>query len=110
MPDLRALDVEVFYVAEWGHPFFGIVDAAVPQLQAGKTPLDAGGRFQIEVPDFSKDAVTNQVQDAYLDVRVINHSQWPQVTRVLPQPDLLYRNVGLKILPSYDSEVAFTWR
>jgi hypothetical protein len=75
----------------------------------GKAPLNAGGRFQIQIPDFSKDRVTNQLQDAYLEVLVVEHSSWNLVGHVLPSADLQYQN-GLKILPGYDSEILFSWR
>jgi hypothetical protein len=110
LPNLGALDIEVFYLAPWDHKFFGFADGAVQQFSVGKTPLNARGRFQLDIPDFSKDAVTNQMQDAYLEVRVVERSSQNLVKRVVPQADSLDRYGGLKILPGYDSEVAFSWR
>jgi hypothetical protein len=93
-----------------GLKFFGLLDGGiVQQFSVGKAPLLAGGRFQIEIPDFSKDEVTQQMQNAYLQVLVIEHSTWNIVEEVLPQ-DLQHRNIGLKIWSGYGSEVAFTGR
>ena len=49
LPDLGALDVEILYLAPWDHKFFGFVDGAIQQFSVGKTPLIAGGRFQLDL-------------------------------------------------------------
>jgi hypothetical protein len=106
-----ALDVEIRYLASWGHKFFGIADGIVQSFSVGKAPLNPGGRFQIQIPNFSKDPITNRMQDAYLEVLVVEHSSWNLVERVLPAADLQYQNTGLKILPGYDPEIVFgRWR
>jgi hypothetical protein len=101
------LDVEVRYLSLWGHRLFGIADGAIQSFSLGKTPLDGGSRFQIQIPDFSKDLVTTQMQDAFLKVLIVEHSTWNIVERLLPSADLQYRKTGLRILPWYDSEVHF---
>ena len=108
-PALKAgdLDVEVRYLSLWDHRFFGIVDGAIQTFSLGKTPLEGGNRFQIQIPDFSKDLVTTQMQDAFLKVLIIEHSTRNIVERLLPSADLQYRKTGLRILPGYDSEVHF---
>jgi hypothetical protein len=110
LADPKQVDVEILYVASWDHSFFGIGDGAVQQFEVAKTPLDARGRFQLQIPDFSEDIVTTQMQNAYLAVLVVQHSGGNLVQTVLPSTELLYRNVGLKILPHYDSEISFTRR
>jgi hypothetical protein len=57
----------------------------------------AGGRFRLEIPDFSKDVVNRQMQDASLQVLVIEHSASNLVEEVLPQLELRYQNTGLRI-------------
>jgi len=104
------LDVEIRYLASWDHKFFGIGDGLVQSFSVGKAPLSAEGRFQIQIPDFSKDSITNQMQDACLEVLVVVHSSWNIVEQVLPSGDLLYRNTGLKILPGYDPDLLFDVR
>jgi hypothetical protein len=106
--DARPLDIEVLYIAAWDHGFFGFQDGLVQQFKLGTAPLN-GGRFRVEIPDFSKDVVTAQMQDAYLLVLVVD-SGGNLVQQVLPSADLRYRGAGLKILPRYDSELDFTAR
>ena len=47
------------------------------------------------------------MQDAFLEVLIVEYSTWNIVERLLPSADLQYRKTGLKILPWYDSEVHF---
>jgi hypothetical protein len=102
------LDVEVRSMAFWDHKFFGIGDGAVTDLLVAKAPLNADGRFQISIPDFSRDSVTNERQDACLMIRVLQHVSWNAVTTLSPPVALRYGGVGgLKILPDYGSEVRF---
>jgi hypothetical protein len=68
------------------------------------------GRFQIQIPDFSRDRVAIQMQDGFLEVLVVERSTGKIVEPVLPSADLQYERVGLKILPSYDSEIGFVAR
>jgi len=92
-----ALDVEVRYLSLWDHKFFGILNGPVESFSVGKAPLIAGGRFRLEIPDFSKDVVTRQMQDASLQVLVIEYSTSNLVEEVLPQLELRYQNTGLRI-------------
>jgi len=106
----RALDVEVRYLSSWDHKLFGIKDGMIQSFSVGKAPLKAGGRFQIQIPDFSRDRVTIEMQEAFLELLVVEHSTWNIVERVLPSGDLQYEGVGLKILSSYNSEISFVGR
>jgi hypothetical protein len=82
--DAAPLDVEILYMSAWDHAFFGFVDGPVQQFKVGTAPLNADGRFQIAIPDFSKDAVTAQMPGAYLGVRLVAHSGGNLVQWVLP--------------------------
>jgi hypothetical protein len=111
VPDPEGADVEILYTASWDHRFFGILDGFVQQFSVGITRLAADGRFQVEIPDFSKDVVTSQMRDAYLQVLVIEHSGGDQVKIIVPPANLQSaEGFGLKILPHYDSEVSFSFR
>jgi hypothetical protein len=111
VPDPEGANVEILYMASWGHRFFGILDGFVQQFSVGNTRLAADGRFQLEIPDFSKDVVTSQMRDAYLDILVIEHSGGGQVKIVVPPANLQPASgLGLKILPQYGSEVSFSVR
>jgi hypothetical protein len=111
VPDPGGANVEILYMASWDHRFFGILDGFVQQFSVGNTRLAADGRFQVEIPDFSKDVVTSQMRDAYLHVLVIAHSRGGQVKIIVPPANLQSAgSFGLKILPQYDSEVSFSFR
>src|SRR6516165_10182309 len=90
------------YLAAWDHGFFGFFDGAVAQFKVATAPLDAAGQFQVEIPDFSKDAVTTQKIDAYLDVLVVSRSSGNIVQMVAPAGEWRHQNLGLKILSRYD--------
>src|SRR6266404_5493161 len=49
------------YLSSWDHRFFGIADGAIQSFSLGKTSLEGGTRFQIQIPNFSKDLVTTQM-------------------------------------------------
>jgi hypothetical protein len=104
-----ALDVVIDYVAEWDHKFFNLGDGIVQTFRLGIAPLDAEGRFEIPIADFSRDRITNERNDAYLQLIVREHSTWNTVTWIVPPADLQY-NIGLKILPWYGSEILFQGR
>jgi hypothetical protein len=46
------VEVEVRYVATWGHQFFGISDGLVTTIRLATSVPDEGGRFALELPDF----------------------------------------------------------
>jgi hypothetical protein len=102
-----ALDVEIQYVASWDHEFFHFADGMVQTFSLGKAPLDAEGRFEIPIADFSKDRITNERNDAYL--QLIVRGQPIRTTWLVPPADLQYE-FGLKILPWYGSEILFEGR
>jgi hypothetical protein len=108
--DAGPLDIEILYLAAWDHAFFGFGDGAVQQFRVGTAPLNAAGEFQVDIPGFSKDIVTTQMLEAYLDVLVVGHSGGDLVQKVLPARELRYQNVGLKILSRYDSGLSFSAR
>lgn len=102
--------MEIWYEASRDHRFFGLRDGMVQQFSITITRLAADGRFQVEIPDFSKDAVTTQMQDAYLEVFVIAHSGGDRIQMTVPPANLQRDSIGLKILPHYDSEVSLSFR
>lgn len=104
------LDVEVRYFPGWDHKFFGISKGMIEQFSVGKGPLLSGGRFRVDIPNFSKDAITQKMQDGFLQVLVIEHSTGVIVASLMPPPGLRYGRSDLKILPSYTPEVTFESR
>jgi hypothetical protein len=54
----RPYEVEINYMAYWAHDFFGIADGAVTTFHLARVTPDEGGAFQVFLPNFTKDAVT----------------------------------------------------
>jgi hypothetical protein len=54
----RPYEVEITYMAHWAHDFFGIADGAVTTFHLARVTPDEGGAFQVLLPNFTKDAVT----------------------------------------------------
>jgi hypothetical protein len=52
------LTVQLRYMANWDHPFFGIWDGPVSMFTIAEVTPDRDGRFAIDVPDFANDRVT----------------------------------------------------
>jgi hypothetical protein len=101
----RAVDAIIRYDAHWSHNFFGIRDGMIQTFELGRARVDANGRFEVTVPDFSKDVTS---KNASLSVLVIEHDTGNLVARLVPPPVFQYEGLALKILPSYDYEIAFS--
>ena len=50
------VEVEISYLADWDHEFFGIMDGMVTTIHVATAIPDAMGRFDVEVPDFFRQA------------------------------------------------------
>ncbi len=57
------LTIQLSYMANWSHAFFGIMDGPILSFPIAEIIPDRDGRFTIEVPDFANDAVTNSYKD-----------------------------------------------
>jgi hypothetical protein len=56
----KSLEVAVSYLADWDHPFFGIMDGMVTMIPISTRVPDKVGEFRFEIPDFSRDPVVNR--------------------------------------------------
>jgi hypothetical protein len=54
----RPYEVEITYMAYWAHGFFGIQDGRVTTFLLARVMPDEHGAFDVQLPNFSKDAVT----------------------------------------------------
>ena len=102
--DPDATGVEALYLAEWGHPFFGIVDGPVTQFRLGAAKLGNSGSFELELPDFWMDRVTSERKSAYIEL-LLRDSRGNLAGILLPGEELS-NGLGLKILPVYPAEIA----
>ncbi len=51
------VSVDVIYLADWSHAFFGIVDGAIASFTVASTTLGPDGSFVVRVPDLANDSV-----------------------------------------------------
>jgi hypothetical protein len=51
-------EVEITYIAYWAHDFFRIPEGPATTFHLAQVTPDEGGAFQVQLPDFSKDVVT----------------------------------------------------
>jgi hypothetical protein len=68
----------------WGNDFFGIMDVKVQSLRLQRVAVHREGRSEARIPDFSKDAVTNERKAACLEVMVIGHDTGNLMSRFCP--------------------------
>ena len=54
------MEVEIRYEADWDHEFFGIKDGMVTTIHIASVSPDEDGRFEVELPDFFKQADLGQ--------------------------------------------------
>lgn len=55
-------DLDIAYMAYWAHQFFGIEDGFVTTIRLARVTPDQDGMFELQLPDFSKDAMTKSSQ------------------------------------------------
>ena len=92
------LDVSIFYMAPWSHPFFGIADGAIVQFDLGKAQLNEAGEFAIPIPDFSHDPLSIRNGGGYLKFVVIDRQTGNLVERVKPPADFIIGSASEIIL------------
>lgn len=103
------LDLILDYVAPWEHSFFHIYDGILLSFRVGQAPLTEDGRFSIQIPDFSKDAVPVRIEDARLRADLMDRRTLNRPASLSPPAGLSAWN-GLKILPDYGEELVFARR
>jgi hypothetical protein len=58
------LEIEVKYLARWGHKFFGINDGIIASFRVASTELGSDGTFTTSVPDLANDPVVSRYNEA----------------------------------------------
>jgi len=103
--------VNVRYEACWSLLFFGIADGLCSTFQIATVPLEPGSIFQVVLPDFSKDTVTNSYEASPLKTKlsfmVRDAKTWNILGRLVPQ-NVRSEFHDLQIQPEYPAEVVFT--
>ncbi len=101
------------YLAHWSHEFFGIVDGAVANFQLATVSPDANGMFQVDLPQFSADAVPSSSQlRASLHVILRDAKTWNSITSDLePEvPEFRSEDHSLRIRSYYPGGLKFVAR
>jgi hypothetical protein len=69
-PDFK---MDVWYMAYWGHEFFGIFDGLVTMFKIGSADVTKDGSFSITLSDFASDpAVTSFKEKGKLNLRALD--------------------------------------
>jgi hypothetical protein len=95
-------------MAYWAHGFFGIADGAVTTFHVARVTPDEGGAFQVPLPNFAKDAVTESFhRDAGLRFTA-RERDTGNILSLLAPANVPGNNLrDLPIKPKYPSEVIF---
>ena len=101
--------VEISYLGDWAHSYFGLLDGMVMTLNVAEASVAIDGSFKVALPDFAADPISQGIgKDAYLSL--ILHSRKTGNILAFLQPDESFRNWtgDLKIAPAYPSPLSFT--
>lgn len=108
VPSNPNAQVSVTYLAHWACGFFGFADCVVPQFDVGAAPLDANGRFEIELPDFGLNQAPDlSANDADFVFGVRHTKTWNRLAELQPESESLRRMGGMKVLSKYPDNVVF---
>jgi hypothetical protein len=104
----RPYEVEITYMAYWAHGFFGIADGVVTTFHLARVTPDECGAFQVPLPNFTKDAVTESFhRDAGLRF-IARGRDTGNIVCLLAPANVQGKNMyDLPIKPKYQTEVIF---
>lgn len=105
----KDLEVIIRYLGYWECGFFELPDCMVPQIELARVPVDADGKFEATITDFSPEQTSTTAHAAELNVVLRDRKTWNLIGIGL-RPTKEFQTsspVGLQILPSYASPVEF---
>jgi hypothetical protein len=106
-------EVVIYYMANWGHSFYGITDGPVDMIEVARVKMDNSGAFAAAVPDLFDDPSarkweTRQPWSRGMFKFVIRDKHTWNILAWLHPSDGAAGSFGDLILkPSYPSEVVF---
>jgi hypothetical protein len=106
----EAPEVLVSYQACWASGFFGYADGPVQTFDLGAAPLDSTGRFQFDVPLFSKSRIASLIKDAGLRLYLRDRRTGNRSELFAPAAQMPQAACGLQLMSQYPGEVAFNSR
>jgi hypothetical protein len=104
----RPYEVEITYMAYWAHGFFGIAEGPVTTFHLARVTPDEGGAFQVILPNFTKDAVTESFhRNAGLRFIAREH-ETGNIVCLLGPVNVQSKNLqDLPLKPKFPTEVVF---
>ena len=104
------LDVEINYVAAWGHQFFGIGDGAALTIQVAAVTAGRDGSFRFQLPDFSKDPLYSSTEkDAELHLYVRERASGNVIAELKAPDSVVSQSGGMRIAGSYPVPLMFSF-
>jgi hypothetical protein len=101
---IPGIEVEIRYQADWDHQFFGIMDGMVTTIHLAMVIPDEVGRFEVELPDFFKQADLGRVSFQFM----LRNKVSGNIIAML-KPENMPRSInGLAIRSSYAPFVLFS--
>jgi hypothetical protein len=81
----RSFELVAYYVAYSSHSFFGIADGAVTQFEIERATVPSDGRFDLVLPDFSRDGFTTS-QSTQNSIRFVARDPvtWNHLFELMP--------------------------
>jgi hypothetical protein len=105
----RPYEVEITYMAYWSSGFFGIADGPVTTFDLARVAPDERGAFQVQLPNFTKDAVTESYhRNAFIRFAAVERDTGNLVCLLTPtnvQGKVFLYDLSIK--PKYPNEVIF---
>jgi hypothetical protein len=103
-PVIQPSEIEVTYLADWDHRFFGIEDGPVTTIRVATAFPDQMGQFEIPLPDFhaQSDLGDGEFQFTLRQTRTRN------IIAFLQPTGSLVGSRGLKVQASYPPLVHFS--
>ena len=104
----RHYEVEITYMAYWAHDFFGIADGLITTFHLARVTPDEGGAFQVLLPNFTKDAVTESFhRNAGLQFIARERDTGNIVSFLVPANEEWKNLRDLPLKPKYHTPVVF---
>jgi len=104
----RPYEVEITYMAYWAHDFFGIADGPITTFHLARVTPDEGGAFQVLLPNFTKDVVTESShRNAGLQFIARERHTGNIVSFLVPAKEEQKNLRDLPIKPKYPTPVVF---
>jgi hypothetical protein len=100
---ITGVEVEINYLADWDHAFFGIADGMVTTIRLATVTPDEDGQFDVELPDFFKQTNLGKGYFQFM----LRCMATRNIVAML-QPENTPRFAGLDIRSSYAPFVLFS--